>query len=67
LKGISIVGITSGASVPEQLVQRAVEFFQSQGATVEQLGLVEENIHFALPSEVTAPQQPISGGRFQTE
>jgi 4-hydroxy-3-methylbut-2-enyl diphosphate reductase len=56
LKGISIVGITSGASVPEQLVQQAVEFFQSQGATVEQLGVVEENIHFALPSEVTALQ-----------
>lgn len=56
LKGISIVGITSGASVPEQLVQQAVEFFQSQGATVEQVGLVEENIHFALPSEVTALQ-----------
>ena len=56
LHGIATVGITSGASVPEQLVQQAVEFFQSQGATVEQIGLVEENIHFALPSEVTAPQ-----------
>ena len=56
LNGLSIVGITSGASVPEQLVQQAVEFFQSQGATVEQVGLVEENIHFALPSEVTGLQ-----------
>ena len=35
LIGISLVGITSGASVPEQLVQEAVEFFQSQGAKVE--------------------------------
>jgi len=56
LNGISIVGITSGASVPEHLVQQTAEFFQSQGATVEQLGIVEENIHFALPSEVTVQQ-----------
>jgi 4-hydroxy-3-methylbut-2-en-1-yl diphosphate reductase len=53
LKGVSIVGITSGASVPEQLVQNAVEFFQRQGAAVEQVGLIEENTHFALPSEMT--------------
>jgi len=53
LNGVTKVGITSGASVPEQLVQQTVEFFQRQGAAVEQVGLVEENIHFALPSEVT--------------
>ena len=56
LKEVSIVGITSGASVPEQLVQNAVEFFQRQGAVVEQVGLIEENIHFALPSEMTSLQ-----------
>jgi 4-hydroxy-3-methylbut-2-enyl diphosphate reductase len=54
LSGVSTVGITSGASVPESLVQAAVAYFQSQGAVVEQVGLVEENIHFALPEEVTA-------------
>lgn len=52
LKGIAIIGITSGASVPDQLVQLAVEYFKLQGATVEQLGLIEENIHFALPQEI---------------
>jgi 4-hydroxy-3-methylbut-2-enyl diphosphate reductase len=56
LSGVAKVGITSGASVPEQLVQEAVEFFQRQGASVEQVGLVEENIHFALPEEVTGLQ-----------
>jgi 4-hydroxy-3-methylbut-2-enyl diphosphate reductase len=54
LAGVSTVGITSGASVPDSLVQAALEFFKAQGATVEQVGLVEENIHFALPGEVTA-------------
>ena len=53
LDGVSTIGITSGASVPEKLIQQAIEFFQCQGASVEQAGLIEENIHFALPSEVT--------------
>jgi 4-hydroxy-3-methylbut-2-enyl diphosphate reductase len=52
LSGISRVGITSGASVPEQLVRETVEFFKRQGAEVEQLGSIEENIHFSLPSEI---------------
>ena len=52
LNGVTKVGITSGASVPEQLVQDTIEFFQRQGAAVEQVGLIEENIHFALPREV---------------
>ena len=56
LSGVAKVGITSGASVPEQLVQETVEFFQRQGASVEQVGLVDENIHFALPGEVTGLQ-----------
>ena len=54
LNGISRVGITSGASVPDRLVQATVEFFTRQGAHVEQVGLVEENIHFALPPEIAA-------------
>lgn len=52
LEGIRRVGITSGASVPERLVQEAAEFFQRQGAEVGQLGFTEENIHFTLPSEI---------------
>jgi 4-hydroxy-3-methylbut-2-enyl diphosphate reductase len=56
LNGVSSVGISSGASVPDLLVQEAAEFFRKQGAEVFSLGLVEENIHFALPSEVTQVQ-----------
>ena len=55
LSGVKRVGITSGASVPEHLVQEAVEFFKQQGAEIAQIGLIEENIHFALPLE-TPPQ-----------
>ena len=52
LAGISRVGITSGASVPDHLVQDVAEYFQRQGGSVESLGFIEENIHFALPSEI---------------
>jgi len=55
LQGASSVGITSGASVPDQLVQSAAEFFRSQGARITELGFVEENIHFALPTELNPP------------
>jgi 4-hydroxy-3-methylbut-2-enyl diphosphate reductase IspH len=48
------VGITSGASVPDQLVQDVVEFFKRQGAQVEHVGMVEENIHFAVPTEIAS-------------
>jgi 4-hydroxy-3-methylbut-2-enyl diphosphate reductase len=51
LDGVLTVGITSGASVPDQLVQQTVEYFRLQGAKIEQLGVVEENIHFAIPTE----------------
>ena len=54
LIGVSQVGITSGASVPDQLVQEVVEFFKRRGAQVEQVGLVEENIHFAVPTEIAS-------------
>ena len=51
-EGVTSVGITSGASVPEALVQEAVAYFTSQGARVTEIGVAEENIHFALPPEV---------------
>lgn len=51
LSGVKIVGITSGASVPERLVHEAAEYFKRKGAEISHLGFVEENIHFALPAE----------------
>jgi 4-hydroxy-3-methylbut-2-en-1-yl diphosphate reductase len=52
LDGVTRVGITSGASVPERLVEEAADFFKRQGAEVSQLGFIEENLHFALPAEI---------------
>ncbi len=54
IAGVARVGITSGASVPDRLVQDAAAFFRRQGADVSYLGFVEENIHFALPPEISS-------------
>lgn len=53
LEGIDRVGITSGASVPDRLVQDAAEYFKQRGAGVSTIGFVEKDVHFALPVEIT--------------
>ena len=53
LEGVDTVGITSGASAPESLVERVVDYFRERGATqVESHELVNENVHFSLPLEL---------------
>ena len=53
LTGIKRIGITSGASVPERLVENAADYFRKMGAEVSHIGFIEENIHFALPPEIS--------------
>lgn len=50
------VGVTAGASAPEELVKRVLERLRALGATefVEQPG-EDENVHFALPQELMQP------------
>jgi 4-hydroxy-3-methylbut-2-enyl diphosphate reductase len=53
LEGVETVGITSGASAPEELVSGLVEFFRERGATdVGELNAVEEDVRFMLPKEI---------------
>jgi 4-hydroxy-3-methylbut-2-enyl diphosphate reductase len=53
LKGVEAVGVTSGASTPEELVQGVVERLRELGATdVETSTAVEENVVFTLPPEL---------------
>jgi 4-hydroxy-3-methylbut-2-enyl diphosphate reductase len=55
LDGVETVGITSGASAPEELVEQLVEFFRERGATdVSELRTVDEDVRFMLPSEIRA-------------
>ena len=53
LVGVDSVGVTSGASVPDALVQGVLDFFTDHGfpAAVEER-LTEENMVFALPPEL---------------
>ncbi len=53
LEGVETVGITSGASAPEELVERLVTFFRERGAEdVSELKTVDEDVRFMLPSEI---------------
>jgi 4-hydroxy-3-methylbut-2-en-1-yl diphosphate reductase len=49
-----VVGVTAGASAPEVLVQQVVDYFKSLGVrTVEEFETTRENVHFALPNNLT--------------
>jgi 4-hydroxy-3-methylbut-2-enyl diphosphate reductase len=53
LDGVETVGITSGASAPEELVSELVEFFRARGADdVSELNAVDEDVRFMLPKKI---------------
>jgi 4-hydroxy-3-methylbut-2-enyl diphosphate reductase len=48
LKGVDVVGLTSGASAPEWLVDRMLSYLAGQGATeVEEVRQAEEHLRFS--------------------
>ena len=52
------IGITAGASTPENLVMQVVEHLQSKGyLKIENLETVLENVHFSLPPELNKTGQ----------
>ena len=54
LKGIDVVGITAGASAPEELVQGVIErLAEYREIHIERLSGVEEHVIFKLPRELT--------------
>ncbi len=56
LDGVSTVGVTSGASVPEDLVDGVlVRLAESGYSDVEEVEAVHERMHFALPHELRKP------------
>ncbi len=58
LGGAETVGITSGASAPEELVAELVEFFRGRGTSdVSELKTVDESVRFMLPKKIR-DQQP---------
>jgi len=58
LEGVETVGITSGASAPEFLVNEIVRVLRAQGEVeVEIILTVEEDVHFPLPPEVAGARR----------
>src|SRR3954463_8243956 len=53
LEGARVVGISSGASAPEELVTRLVAFFRSRGTQqVEEFEVLREDVRFMLPKQI---------------
>jgi 4-hydroxy-3-methylbut-2-enyl diphosphate reductase len=64
LAGKRIVGITSGASVPQVLVRRLVDFFRARGTIdVEELEVIHENVRFMLPKVIRPAGKRVSPRR----
>ena len=53
LDGVETVGLTSGASVPEELVQGVISWLAERGyPTVDEVHTAEETLTFSLPREL---------------
>jgi 4-hydroxy-3-methylbut-2-en-1-yl diphosphate reductase len=53
LDGVETVGVTSGASAPEKLVNRVCDWFRARGVEhVDSFRMVDEDVTFKLPVEL---------------
>jgi 4-hydroxy-3-methylbut-2-enyl diphosphate reductase len=53
LQGARVVGISSGASAPEELVTALVDFFRARGTTdVAEFEVLREDVRFMLPKQI---------------
>jgi 4-hydroxy-3-methylbut-2-enyl diphosphate reductase len=53
LDGVSVVGVTSGASVPDELVRGVLDFLEERGyPAAEEVRTADESLIFALPPEL---------------
>ena len=60
LEGKRVIGISSGASAPEELVQRLVEFFRDRGVQdISEFHVIREDVRFMLPKTI---RQAMAGG-----
>ena len=65
LEGVTTVGLTSGASVPEILVDGVLEFLAERGyADVETVKTAEEHLQFSLPKELRRDLRAEAAGKL---
>jgi 4-hydroxy-3-methylbut-2-enyl diphosphate reductase len=61
LENKRVVGISSGASAPEELVQELIDFFRARGvADVSELQVTREDVRFMLPKRI---REALEGGK----
>jgi 4-hydroxy-3-methylbut-2-enyl diphosphate reductase len=58
LANANVVGVTAGASTPEDIVVEVVDRLCREGAALQHAMFVKERVSFSLPREV-APQTPV--------
>lgn len=49
-----VLGISAGASAPEHVVQEIAKHFESNGAKVERLDVIDEHMKFTMPYELNS-------------
>jgi 4-hydroxy-3-methylbut-2-en-1-yl diphosphate reductase len=66
LDGRRVVGISSGASAPENLVAELIEFFKARGVSdISEFDVVKEDVRFMLPKQIrlaVAAQDAVGAG-----
>jgi 4-hydroxy-3-methylbut-2-enyl diphosphate reductase len=62
-EGVDTVGISSGASAPEWLVDELIAALRERGATeVREVEVIPENVHFALPGTLRRDAEAVRAG-----
>ncbi len=53
LDGRRVVGVSSGASAPEELVEELVDFFRARGVSdIAEFDVIREDVRFMLPKQI---------------
>ncbi|HEY4225439.1 MAG TPA: 4-hydroxy-3-methylbut-2-enyl diphosphate reductase [Pseudolysinimonas sp.] len=66
LEGVASIGVTSGASVPEVLVQEVLADLADAGyGTVQEVTTAEEDLMFSLPKELRGDDRALGGRRSE--
>ncbi len=61
MEGAKVIGLTAGASTPEDIVQECIQYLIQLGVVdVEDVEYVEENVEFGLPKEILIAERELA-------